>query len=189
MKQTSDQNEGSEGSIAPALRLDFDDGSLDRMILLSTNDCLYCRGNPAAPNDLIIPHGTRQEADLFARKTGSGIEPGPRFDRKSASSQVKSSCYSPNFIEQTAHCDHKPRAALVFVRLLLHRRSAAGWAECTVARPGRVRRHAAQFSEGSSTPLIGHARVALSGVLTRLPSTQTDDTQRGGKSHELLPAP
>ena len=56
-----------EGSIAPALRLDFDDGSLDRMILLSTNDCLYCRGNPAAPNDLIIPHGTRQEADLFAR--------------------------------------------------------------------------------------------------------------------------
>ena len=67
LKQTSDQNEGSEGSIAPALRLDFDDGSLDRMILLSTNDCLYCRGNPAAPNGLIIPHGTRQEADLFAR--------------------------------------------------------------------------------------------------------------------------
>ena len=24
--------------------------------------------------------------------------------------QVKLSCYSPNFIEQTAHCDHKPRA-------------------------------------------------------------------------------
>ena len=70
-----------------------------------------------------------------------------------------------------------------------HRHSAAGWAECTVAGPGRVRRHAAQFSERSSTPLIGHARVALSGVLTRLPSTQTDDTQRGGKGNKLLPAP
>jgi len=70
-----------------------------------------------------------------------------------------------------------------------HRHSAAGWAECTVAGPGRVRRHDAQFSERSSTPLIGHARVALSGVLTRLPSTQTDDTQRGGKGHKLLPAP
>ena len=44
--------------------------------------------------------------------------------------RVKSSCYSPNFIEQTAHCDHKPWAAWVHVRLLLHRRSAAGWAEC-----------------------------------------------------------
>ena len=44
-----------------------------------------------------------------------------------------------------------------------------GWAECTVAGPGRVRRHAAQFSERSSTPLIGHARVALSGVLTGFP--------------------
>ena len=70
-----------------------------------------------------------------------------------------------------------------------HRHSAAGWAECAVAGPGRVRRHAAQFSERSSTPLIGHARVALSGVLTRLPSTQTDDAQRGGKGHKLLPAP
>jgi len=70
-----------------------------------------------------------------------------------------------------------------------HRHSAAGWAECTVAGPGRVRRHAAQFSERSSTSLIGHARVALSGVLTRLPSTLTDDTQRGGKGHKLLPAP
>ena len=46
--------------------------------------------------------------------------------------QVKSSCYSPKFIEQTAHCDHKPRAAWVHVRLLLHRRSAAGWAECMI---------------------------------------------------------
>ena len=46
--------------------------------------------------------------------------------------QVKSSCYSPNFIEQTAHCDHKPQAAWVYVRLLLHRRSAAGWAECMI---------------------------------------------------------
>ena len=70
-----------------------------------------------------------------------------------------------------------------------HRHSAAGWAECTAASPGRVRRHAAQFSERSSTPLIGHARVALSGVLTRLSSTQTNDRQRGGKGHKLPPAP
>ena len=70
-----------------------------------------------------------------------------------------------------------------------HWHSAARWAECAVASPGRVRRHAAQFSERSSTPLIDHARVAFSGVLTRLPSTQTDDTQRGGKGHKPLPAP
>ena len=44
--------------------------------------------------------------------------------------QIKSRCCSLNFIEQTVRCDHKPRAAWVFVRLLLHRRSAAGWAEC-----------------------------------------------------------
>ena len=70
-----------------------------------------------------------------------------------------------------------------------HQRSAAGWAECTVAGPGRFRRHAAQLSERSSTPLIGHARTAPSGVLTRLLSTQTYDTQRRGKGHKLLPAP
>jgi len=29
-------------------------------------------------------------------------------------------------------CDHKPRAAWVYVRLLLHRCSAAGWAECVI---------------------------------------------------------
>ena len=46
-----------------------------------------------------------------------------------------------------------------------HRHSAAGWAGCKVAGPGRVRRRAAQFSERSSTPLMGHARVALSGML------------------------
>ena len=38
--------------------------------------------------------------------------------------QVKSSRYSPNFIEQAAYCDHKPRVAWVYVRLLLHRRSS-----------------------------------------------------------------
>ena len=70
-----------------------------------------------------------------------------------------------------------------------HRHSAVGWAECTIAGPGLVRRHAAQFSERSSAPLIGHARMALSAVLTRFPSTQTDDTQRGGKGNGLLPAP
>jgi len=40
--------------------------------------------------------------------------------------QAKSSCYSPSTIEQTAHFDHKPRTAWVFVRLLLHRRSVGG---------------------------------------------------------------
>ena len=34
--------------------------------------------------------------------------------------------------KKKAHCDHKPRVAWVFVRLLLHRRSAAGWAECMI---------------------------------------------------------
>ena len=29
--------------------------------------------------------------------------------------EIKPSCYSPNFTEQTAHCDHKPRAARVYV--------------------------------------------------------------------------
>ena len=46
--------------------------------------------------------------------------------------QVKLSCYSLNFIEQAAHYDHKPRAAWLHVRLLVHRRSAAGWAECMI---------------------------------------------------------
>jgi hypothetical protein len=39
-----------------------------------------------------------------------------------------SSCNSPSCIEQTAHCDHKPRAAWVFVRMLPHPCSAAGCA-------------------------------------------------------------
>ena len=68
-----------------------------------------------------------------------------------------------------------------------HRHSAAGWAECTVAGPGRARRHAAQFYERSPTPLIGHARLALFEVPTRLLSIQTNDAQRGGKGHKLLP--
>ena len=37
---------------------------------------------------------------------------------------VKSSFYSPNFMEHIAHCDHKPRSAWVFMRLVLHRHSA-----------------------------------------------------------------
>ena len=52
--------------------------------------------------------------------------------RQEQGGQVKSSDYSPNFTEQTAHCDHKPRAAWVYVRLLIHWRSAAGWAECMI---------------------------------------------------------
>ena len=72
-----------------------------------------------------------------------------------------------------------------------HLQSAAGWAECTVASPRRVRRLALQFSEESSTPLIGHSR-ALSEVLTRLLSTQTNFTQQGTwtcKLSETRPAP
>ena len=33
--------------------------------------------------------------------------------------QVKSTCYSPNFIEYTAHCNHKTRAAWEFVFLMI----------------------------------------------------------------------
>ena len=101
---------------------------------------------------------------------------------------AKSSYYFQNFIETEPTNKATPRSSGAAVGRF-HRHSAAGWAGCTVAGPGRVRRHAAWFSEGSSAPLIGHARVALSGVLTRLPSTQTDDTRRGGKGHNLLPAP
>ena len=63
------------------------------------------------------------------------------------------------------------------------------WAGCAVSSSGRARRHAAQFPELSSVPLIGRARVALSGfwgingVLTLLLSTETDDAQRGGNGH------
>ena len=42
-----------------------------------------------------------------------------------------------------------------------YRHSAAGWAECTVAGPGQVRRHTVHFSERPSTPLKGRARLAL----------------------------
>ena len=63
-----------------------------------------------------------------------------------------------------------------------HLPSAAGWAECTVAGPGRVRRHAVQFSERLPTPLMGHARVALFGVPTRLPSTQSNNAQQRAMS-------
>ena len=45
-----------------------------------------------------------------------------------------------------------------------HRQSAAGWPECTVAGPRRVRHHAVHFSGRSSTFLVGHARAALPGV-------------------------
>ena len=106
--------------------------------------------------------------------------------------QVKSTHYSPNFIEtEPANGNTALFVGCCWVSLTgrFHRHSAAGWDECTVAGPGRARRHAAQFSERSSTPLIGHARVALSGVLTRLLSTQTNDTQRGGKGHKPLPTP
>ena len=108
-------------------------------------------------------------------------------------SQVKSSYYSPNFIKIESENMTTPRSSRAAAGSLWlgvsTGISAAGWAECTVAGPGRARRHAAQFSERSLTPLIGHARVALSGVLTRLPSTQKYDTQRGGKGHKPLPTP
>ena len=72
----------------------------------------------------------------------------------------------------------------VSLTVRFHRHSAFGWAECTVAGPGRVRRHAAQFSERSSAPLIGHARAALSGVLARLLSTQTDNAKKRHSGEE-----
>ena len=82
-------------------------------------------------------------------------------------SQVKSSHLSPNFIKtaktKVKDITHKCNSAALFLGGCwipltgrFHRRSAAGWAECAVSGPGRVHRHAAQFSEGSSTPLIGH---------------------------------
>ena len=79
-------------------------------------------------------------------------------------SQVKSSCYSPNFIEQTAHCDHKPRAAWVYVRLLLHRRSAAGWAEPARGGDGALGDPGFAGEEGrsgASAGLPGGARPAV----------------------------
>ena len=56
-------------------------------------------------------------------------------NRRTNTRAVKLSYYSPNFIEQTARFNHKPRAAWVYVRMLLNRRSAAGWAECMVTSP------------------------------------------------------
>ena len=72
----------------------------------------------------INPHGHAPRTLLHAS----------RGDSSQVKAQVKSSCHSPNSTEQTAHCDHKPRVAWVFVRLLLHRRSAAGWAEAHSSR-------------------------------------------------------
>ena len=48
--------------------------------------------------------------------------------QSSKPSQV-STFYSPNFLGQSVHCDHKPRAACVCVCLLFHWRSADDWAE------------------------------------------------------------
>ena len=61
---------------------------------------LWCSGVPA------MAHG----AHISPKANGSG-------------KQSKLLYNSPNFIEQTAYYDHKPRAAWVVVRLLLHRRS------------------------------------------------------------------
>ena len=112
------------------------------------------------------------------------------FQKKSKGTfeAAKSSYYFQNFIETEPTNKATPRSSGAAVGRF-HRHSAAGWAGCTVAGPGRVRRHAAQFSERSSTPLIGHARAALSGVLTRLLSTQANGTQQGGKGHKPLSAP
>ena len=73
--------------------------------------------------------GVRQPP--LAMSFSGAYQPGPQA-KQARRGKVKSSCYSPNFIEQAAHCDHKPRAAWVYVRLLLHRHSAAGWAECVI---------------------------------------------------------
>ena len=77
----------------------------------------------AAPTPTCTPHSTP-----FLLLSPLGLEL-PSAEADYFSKPYKSSCYSPNVIEQTAHCDHKPLVAWVFVRLLLHRRSAAGWAE------------------------------------------------------------
>ena len=80
-------------------------------------------------------------------------------------SQVKSSHLSPNFIKtaktKVKDITHKCNSAALFLGGCwipltgrFHRRSAAGWAECTVADPGRVRRHAVKFSERYSAPLM-----------------------------------
>ena len=44
-------------------------------------------------------------------KAHLGRQPG-----QATSSQVKLGRYFPNFIEQTAHCDHKPQAARQYSR-------------------------------------------------------------------------
>ena len=85
----------------------------------------------------------------------------------SRSSQVRWSL--PKFHRNKTHKYSRNNAALFlgggcWVPLIgrFNRQSAAGWAECAVAGPGRVRCHAAQFSERSPAPLIGHARLAFS---------------------------
>ena len=63
--------------------------------------------------------------------------------------QVKSSCCSPNFIEQTAHCDHKPRASSVFFLLSAHRQIGI----FTVgASRSKIQRTAAMLRSSSGLP-------------------------------------
>ena len=77
----------------------------------------------------MTPHQRRHTQHTKAHRKRTQAQLQHRTQSRTSRLQVKSSFYSPNFIEQTSHCDHKPRAAQVYVRLLLHRRSAAGWAE------------------------------------------------------------
>ena len=70
----------------------------------------------------ILPSQIKSRLGLFGGKRaicrGSGPDwragAGARVWSPLPPGQVKSSCYSPKFIEQTAHCDHKPRAAWVY---------------------------------------------------------------------------
>ena len=93
----------------------------------------------------------------------------------------KSSYYSPNVIEtEPANIQtlHSLWAAAGSPRLGVSTgiRLPAGLRARSPALGGSAV-DAVQFSERSSTPLIGHALAALSGVLSRRLSTQTYDAQ------------
>ena len=64
---------------------------------------------------LVANRDQKRAIDMTRAATKKGIGIG-------AGEQAKSGFCNPNFVKQTASCDHKPRAVWVFVRLLLNRR-------------------------------------------------------------------
>ena len=102
-----------------------------------------------------------QPIGAFPRSRSSIVEP---LIFCHSASQVK--LLLPKFHRKSKYNNTAPFGGGCWVSLTgrFHRHSAAGWPESAVAGPGRVCRHAAQFSERSSAPLISRARVALSGV-------------------------